>query len=304
VLPRESPSQRTPSLSRDGRDQAHSAQPVAGAGDGWNARLPLQHWPEDAIEIDAEALRFAVPTFLLRLRTFIDWHRAHGREVVVLTPRKSGVRSYLARMRMDRGLAAGVFQGLPHVTEHDRREALIPVTRMHQPPDVDELTADLSHLLFAQLPDMAVLADAIHMAVSELCGNAVEHGQNPHGCYVAAQRYERPKPRTVLAIGDLGIGLPDHVRQRNPSLTPDERAIEEATKAGVSGAPDAGTHRGYGFHWVFEEARNTALRYAQLEIRSGRGQYVARLNAGGELSGHSTVARHKRGTWITFELGS
>lgn len=108
----------------------------------------------------------------------------------------------------------------------------------------------------------------------------------------------------ALAIGDLGMGIPAHVRQQNPKLGPDEQAIEEATRAGVSGAQIEGqASRGYGFHWVFEEARNTALSYAQLDIRSGRGRYVARLDPAGNLSGQRRTAGNKLGTWITFELG-
>lgn len=247
-----------------------------------------------------------MPTFLLRLRTFVDWHIAEGREAVVLGPKDFNVGCYLARMRIDRGLPAGTFPELPHVAEHDQRDVLVPITRLRELTEVDALAEDLSQLVYAQGSDLAFLADAIHMGFSELCANAVEHGDSPHGCYVAAQRYARPKPHSMLAVGDLGIGIPNHVRRLNPDLTPDQRAIEEATKPGISGAQiEGGTPRGYGFHHVFEEARAAAaLRYAKLEIRSCKGLYRANLNARGELRGQRNASGNKRGSWVSLELGT
>ena len=278
----------------------------AGASDGWTSPLPLQAWPVERVEVDATAVRFVVPTFLLRLRTFVDWHLAEGREVVVLGPKDFNVGCYLARMRVNRGLPTGTFPDLPQISEHDQRDVLVPITRLSELTEVDVLAQDLSQLVFAQHADLAFLADAIHMGVSELCANAVEHGESPHGCYVAAQRYGGSRPRSVLAIGDLGVGIPSHVRRLHPDLTPDQRAIEEATKPGISGAQiEGGTPRGYGFHHVFEEARAAAaLRYAALEIRSGKGLYRAKLSAGGDLQGQRRRHGNKRGSWVTLELGT
>lgn len=48
----------------------------------------------------------------------------------------------------------------------------------------------------------------------ELCNNAVEHGiSEAGGCYVAAQRYTGQNPKTLLAVGDVGVGVPSHMRR-------------------------------------------------------------------------------------------
>lgn len=50
--------------------------------------------------------------------------------------------------------------------------------------------------------------------MGELCDNARVHGRNDLGVYVAADRVERPRRSFRLAIADLGIGIPEHIRRR------------------------------------------------------------------------------------------
>lgn len=204
-----------------------------GSGDGWKARLPLRRdWRATAATVDASALTFVVPTFLLRLRAFIDFNVHCGRTVQVIAPRDRGVASYLAR--------------------------------------------------------------------TELCGNAVEHGRNDLGCYLAAQRYGGRGRRTVLSIGDLGIGVPKHMRQVYGDAS-DRRMLRKAIEEGVSGTGEE--HRGNGIPSVLEEARNSRMRYALLEIRSGKAILNHRLGRGGSSKTTTAGALNKLGTWICFELG-
>lgn len=70
---------------------------------------------------------------------------------------------------------------------------------------------------------LARLGSAFVMATSELADNAVIHGRNEVGAYVAAQRYKTT--RCVLSIGDLGVGIPEHLRRAYPHLTDDGLAI-------------------------------------------------------------------------------
>lgn len=175
-----------------------------GARDGWGANLPLRA-EERSVVVDARAIRFAVPTFLLRLRAFVDWHLERDHDVLVQGPASPAVASYMARMEIGKGLPEGILEGLPDPVASGGSNVLIPVCRLYNADDVEALGEMLLPLFESHAPDVAVFGDAMHMAVSELCGNAVEHGRNPLGCYLAAQRYDRPR-RTVLALGDLGVG--------------------------------------------------------------------------------------------------
>lgn len=171
-----------------------------GAKDGWQCNLSLRAEEEEVV-VDASALRFAVPTFLLRLRAFVERHLGKGHDVRVIAPKSPPVARYMSRMALADGLPSGIFVDLPQVAADGASDVLIPVRQLRQASDVDELGEKLVPLFLGHADDVAVFANAMHMASSELCGNAVEHGANPLGCYVAAQRYERPSRRTVLSIG-------------------------------------------------------------------------------------------------------
>lgn len=274
----------------------------AGAKDGWRANLALRAEQTD-IELDATRLRFAVPTFLLRLRAFAEWHTDRGHRVKILCP-PSHVGTYMALMEIDRGLPKGTFVGLPKLpsTAKPNSDVLIPITQLREFEDVDRLGEKLVEMFLAHSDDVAVFANAMHLGVSELCGNAVEHGANPLGCYVAAQRYERPHRHVVLALGDLGIGIPSHMRRRFKDLKGDRRALRRAVKEGVTATGKA--ERGIGFSSLMEGALGPQTRYATLDLHSGRASLrrEVRRDASGSIT-ETASAPNKLGTWATFELG-
>lgn len=272
-----------------------------GAKDGWAGLLPLKHYEKDVV-LDASALRFAVPTFLLRLRAFVEWHLNRGHSVTVIAPTNQVVAAYMARMGIAVGLPKGIFVGLPALSDPAESDVLIPVTQLREFQEVDELGEQVFQLFLAHhSEDVAAFASAMHMAVSELCANAVEHGANPCGCYVAAQRYERPQRRTILAIGDLGIGIPEHMRKQFPDLRGDRTALREALKEGVTATGKR--ERGIGFTSVVEEAMASQMRYATLDIHSGKAQLQQLVSPEGEPNVSTSIAPNKIGTWLTFEIG-
>lgn len=273
-----------------------------GSGDGWRAPLPLkQAWREDRLIVDASALSFVTPTFILRLRAFVDYNLSLGREIVVLAPSNQEVANYLSRMGIGSGLPSEVFPDLPTVRRRDQSAVLVPITRLHTPNDV-EVTGDELYRLFQGHADddVAVFADALQEAFTELCNNAVEHGENPLGCYLAAQRYQGGRPKTMLTIADLGIGVPAHMRQVFDDSS-DRRLLRKALEEEVSGTGNL--ERGNGIPSVLEEAREARITYARLEIRSGNGLLSHYVNQNGRQHTTTEAATFKKGTWICFELG-
>lgn len=272
-----------------------------GAKDGWQGSLPLKP-DEESVILDAQALRFAVPTFLLRLRAFVEWHQNRGHSVQVLAPTNAAVATYMARMGIANGLSKGSFVGLPDISNPGDSDVLIPITQLREFQEVDELGERVFQLFLGHCDnDVSVFASAMHMAVSELCANSVEHGTNPCGCYVAAQRYERPHRRTVLSLGDLGVGIPAHMRKQFDHLKGDRTALREALKEGVTATGK--DERGIGFTSVAEEAMNSQMRYATLDIHSGKAQLKQIVAPEGISAVTTSDAPNKFGTWLTFEIG-
>jgi hypothetical protein len=269
----------------------------SGGGDGWGGDLLLREDYPDEIEVDATALGNVVPIFLLRLATFIRWHVAQGRSVVLKWPADPLVGAHLSRMRLADCLPPESIRGFDgEVPPADN--VVLPITQISKPTEIDALADPLLDVVTGHAGSGAALGPAFHMAVSELCGNAVEHGANPTGAFVTAQRYEGP-PRLSLAIADLGVGIPEHVRQQFPEWHDDAGAIANATHERVSGT--GSPERGFGFAEIFREALATAMNAAEMNIRSCRGHVTIRATDDRVVpAGWATP--YKRGSWISYEL--
>lgn len=144
----------------------------------------------------------------------------------------------------------------------------------------------------------------MHMAIGELGDNALLHGKSEFGAYIAADRLLAPSRMLRLAVVDLGIGIPEHIRSRYPEWQDDAAAIARAIERGVSGTGDP--YRGNGFSEVFKEALDTDLvrarSAADIEIRSSKGMVGVTIVGGTKKVRHSSVRDPRRGTWITYTI--
>lgn len=270
----------------------------AGGGDGWGGSLLLRSdYPENLV-VDLTDVNFVVPLFLVRLRTFVDWHTAKGRTVKVIPPSDTSVGRYMARMRVHTNAPAGCFVSLPKVKEHDRHEALLPVTCATCDTEAEEVLADLVPILW-DYADAAGIPDAVHMAMAELSDNSLDHGENPYGMYMAIQRY--PKNKSLrLAVSDLGPGIPGHLRRENPEWGDDAKAIEMALQPGVTGTGES--NRGNGLDWTLTELEQAPFIAASINIRSGAGRCRIRVPFEGDRVVTAKNAGFKKGTMISLEF--
>lgn len=274
----------------------------AGNSERWGEWAILRAPPEETVVLDLTAVEFVDPLFLLRLRGFIDWHCARGHSVRLLRPRSTSVRNYLCRMRVANELPATCDSELePGPNCGGRGDVLIPIRRLGSRGDSDLLDEELATLYTAHFTGgLARSADAFTRTVSEMCDNATTHGSSAVGvAYVTAQRYRNN--RCVLAIGDLGVGIPEHMRRAFPDLSSDEDAIREATKEGITATGDP--HRGIGYQFVIDGMKESDIPYAELRVWSGHGRFRVETR-------HGTQARRRAwgvegstvGTWVRLEL--
>jgi hypothetical protein len=262
----------------------------AGEG-GWKDDFPLDHDLPESVEVDCTKLQLPIhPMFAIRLRVFVDWHTAQGRVVRLLPPDDVEARHVFEAMGIG---------GAPGGPEDD---AIVPVTKIREFLEVEEVANRTQQIVEYDLHDIAALGQATFMAVSELCGNAIEHGSNSLGSYVAVRRVREPRRQVSVAIADLGIGIPEHLRQQYPEWTDDGWAIAHATDEHVTGTGDR--HRGIGFSAVFEAALTRSLHAAQLNILSASGFCRAHLVQEDRKIEVFPTSRFRRGTWITYDLVS
>jgi hypothetical protein len=260
-------------------------------GDGaWRDDFPLDHELPESICLDCGSLELPIhPMLAVRLRTFVDWHEARGRSVEIVPPRDPATRETFSSM--------GLLGDAPAKTEED---AIMPVTRLAEFQAVEDVSTRIRELLEYQLTDISPLGAAAFMAVSELCGNAVDHGDNPLGAYAAARRIVEPRPTVTIAIGDLGVGIPEHIRRRYPEWREDGWAIAHATDERITGTDDP--HRGFGFSAVLEESLTQSLHSARMEILSASGHCRVGVVQESRKVDVFSAARYRRGTWITYDL--
>jgi hypothetical protein len=237
----------------------------------------------------------------LRLRLFVDWHQAGGKLVRVVAPKDPRVAQHVADLRVGLGLPDGTVVGLPEPREATR--ALIGVRQLGTYHDVEDVSDQAMAILQEQSMAFAVWGEPVHMAVSELCDNARQHGRNPLGTYVAADQIGIETGEFRLAIADLGIGIPEHIRACYPEWQDDTAAIVRALQQGVTGTGDP--HRGNGFAEVVDDVNRVLVRAqsaVHIEIRSAKGRVVLDLLDGRVAPRPARVERARRGTWITYTV--
>lgn len=267
----------------------------AGSRDhGYAAELDADLRGADEVVLDVGDLVGLHPLFAVRLALWLERQRQAGRSVEVKEPEDAATRRSFRAFRLREGIG-----GVEEALVEDDADVILRPTRLSELTEVDQLADKLSQPLIDHFDDVAVVRDAVLMAISELCQNAVEHGASDAGCVVAVSRGEVDGvSQIMLGIGDYGIGIPEHIRRSHPEFVVDEHAIGQALEAGVSGTqrPD----RGYGFFWVLRETLASAASSAEMFIRAGQGTFQREI-VDARVKDHGWQTPSTRGTWIACD---
>jgi hypothetical protein len=268
----------------------------SGPNMGWAEDVPLAGEPTPT-SLDLSGLAEAEPLRLLRLAALLDRHQASDCPLSVEPLRDPVIRRRLTLMQVD---CETRLLGLADSSAtHPEDRGLLPVCRFSTANQVDDLAGRLQLMLNEHFKGvLEPLAQPLFVALSELCENATTHGSNPLGAYVGAQRDHRK--RCLLAIGDLGIGIPAHIRRAHPAAGDDGSAIDKALRPGISGA---GPDRGVGYSGLFSAIEESKVPAARLRIWSAEGRLTATLRRGRFVyrKGRS-ISRQTDGTWVSLEL--
>lgn len=203
---------------------------------------------------------------LVGVACYVAAAASKGLPVELRLPGLEEVRTYLARMHL--GAVLGLYDvqvdgPLPAVKELDRRDSLVELETFRNARGSDQLPAFIWDRLVGNADGEVVTQ--LYEATGELGLNVVEHAGSPAGGFMAAQLYRRGQPdeRAIVAVGDVGIGIRESLRELHGPLS-DAEAIDRAIQRDVSGLPDPG--RGQGLASVVEGVRG--LR-GVVRIRTG-----------------------------------
>jgi hypothetical protein len=257
----------------------------------WGERIELAPPPPGGRRIDLGAVEFVEPTLALRLAAAEAQHK-RARELFAITPPAvSAARRYLARVGLARAM------GLEE--EDPGGDILLPVSALHRGGQVDRVGEQIDRVLSEKLPKrFASGAHELKRAFSELGDNACTHGHSEHGGFALIQRFGRD--RVVVAVGDLGIGIPGHLGRALPGLgeLDEGRWIRRALQPGVSSEGEGGD----GLAQIVAAIRRSQFADSELRIWSGGGRVRVR-QSGGEANAW-LVESDTPGTWAEFELSA
>jgi hypothetical protein len=265
----------------------------------WGERVPLEPTPNGVV-IDLDALKFAAPTLALRLAASDAVHDADGKPFAIDPPQDRRARNYLARI----GLAEmmGLEPPAPRAAD-----VLVPVTRVPCSSDVEPTAVQLEKAAGTLPAELKQPIKALVHALSELGGNACSHGDNEHGTFVLAQRFG--PSNLVLAVGDLGVGIPVHLgkAQRNGNRAAEAELIAEALEPGVTGVRDKrpNEEHGNGLPEIVERIRALEMPATELTIWSGFGRVSVQTRSQPTPRRFiRKVSSYTPGTWIEVVLTS
>lgn len=255
----------------------------------WGERVPLEPL-RGGIIIDLRRLHYAEPMLALRLAACEAIHREAGEPFLLISPRSRSVHSYLAQVGL-----------LDQRNGNSSSEALLPITRIPRAREVEAVGEQLHQAIGGLPPPLAKGGEVLMCAFSELCDNAVTHGNNPYGTFLLAQR--SGSTRLSLTVGDLGVGIPRHLVDALPDLAAihEARRIVKALQPGVSGA-SGHRPRGGGLPRIIEAIREAPLPRGDLRIWSGTGRVLVGGNAQNPRG--RNVAAQTQGTWTEVLLST
>jgi len=180
--------------------------PGAGTRDhGYAAELDADLDGVSQVILDAGELVGLHPLFAVRLALWVECQRQAGRSVEVKEPQDEATRRCFRAFRLGIGIG-----GIAQALVEDDPDVIVRPTRLSELTEVDGLADRLLQPLIDHFDDAAVVRDAVLMAISELCQNAVEHGASDAGCVVAASRGEADwLSQIMLGVGaTMGSGFP------------------------------------------------------------------------------------------------
>ncbi len=215
---------------------------------------------DDDVLLDARVLRFADPFGLAILGATFYMLQQRGQSAR-LSGLTEAVNSYLQRMDVFTGVEL-VDCAPARAIRHDRRDALVELTRIDQRGDIDRAANQLADALVGKMPDIDPseprdemtgentadhISIPISYALTELLNNAMSHARHKRHAdarvWVASQYY-RSSGRLQLAVVDNGCGmletLREHAALKGYSRKTDHAAILAALHPRVSCNRDLG----------------------------------------------------------------
>jgi hypothetical protein len=218
---------------------------------------------DDDVQLDARGLRFVDPFGMALLGATCFTLQERGRDVQV-SGLQAAISGYL--QRMDVFADVDLVDCAPAPGERrDRRDALVELTRIDNPAEIDQRANQLADALVGRMPDIDLgeplddmsgmntadqLSIQLAYALTELLNNSLSHARragHKNACVWVASQYYRKDHRLQLAVVDNGCGMLETLRNHNAladyKRKTDHLAILAALRPRVSCNRDLGVFK-------------------------------------------------------------
>lgn len=191
---------------------------------------------------------------------------------------------------------------LPLASRRKQFASFLPVFRLEDRRSIAHVAARVYQYLCGIPHYPPSEAEVFGSILSELCSNILEHSQSPGGGFVFVETIpRRERPSTIVALGDVGIGLRASLMpyfERHGKIPRDDASvIRQAVRPGVTSKFEDPSARGGGLDTV---RRLTRRNQYHLGIRTGDTLLVF-LASGGQLEHRDPDARFP-GTQVYIAL--
>lgn len=198
-----------------------------------NSVISPDYQPIDStIEFNFTNLTFIEPAGVTVLSNLFEWLKSKNCTIKILTNYPKNSRTCPIKYLDDSGFFK-FYLGSYLQETHQKRKTTFPLAHVTYQMSYQLINFNFIPWLAGQLNVTRESLDNIKVSIEEVFNNINDHAQvnSGIGC-IYAQHY--PKMNQVkIAISDFGVGIPNNIRKRFPSLN-DGEAIEKALQYKLS----------------------------------------------------------------------
>lgn len=205
-----------------------------------------------SVDINLKNISFIRPSGVILLLLICKEIFDKTRNVISITGLNESVVAYLERVGFLEYDFVNISLNIPwwkRLTKSAKSYSVIEISEMSSYNDVANFAEKANEIFIEWFPGKKyeIYRANVNTIIMEICNNSIDHSSGCEGingkCYCMLQRYNhlyslQNRVEICLSIGDLGIGIRDHLRKKHGWVGSSESEYIEKAIGGLSGRSD------------------------------------------------------------------